>query len=576
MTLIDMTLDRQQAVATRRIMMVAWAMVLINIGIGFSVGSLPVVAALLALGFAVLGQASMRLAPGIARIAAGQALIGQAIAMTAAFSGHPWQLDSHMAFFALMAALVALVDVRVLLFGAATIVLHHLVLSVVLPALIYPSAELIPNVARTLFHGAIVAVETVFLIATVRVRLAMDRAQTARAEDLARASAEARAAQEEAEASKRKALEDKRAAEAAMEQATSAQAQAEQEHARAAEAEMARREAERREAENRAATEAAQNEVMATLRDRLQRLADGNLSATISTAFSDAYEDLREDFNSAVVKLRAALGQAVDASGDIQREAGDISSAADDLARRTEHQAATLEETAAAVEQLTASVRSAASVAGEAADAVGAATETARHGGDVVGRAITAMGEIESSSEKIARITSVIDDIAFQTNLLAVNAGVEAARAGDAGRGFAVVASEVRGLAQRSSDAAREISELINASGGHVREGVSLVNESGAALTEIMGSVEEISGFVAQIATSAKEQADVFSEINGSVSQLDRVTQQNAAMFEQTTAASHSLTVLATDLRAVMDRFVIDSEAGAAPGFASRRNTAAA
>jgi methyl-accepting chemotaxis protein len=178
----------------------------------------------------------------------------------------------------------------------------------------------------------------------------------------------------------------------------------------------------------------------------------------------------------------------------------------------------------------------------------------------VVREAVDAMGEIQTSSGQISRIISVIDDIAFQTNLLALNAGVEAARAGEAGRGFAVVASEVRALAQRSSDAAREINDLISESGKHVSRGVDLVGQSGEALNQIVDSVSNISVHVSEIAISANEQSSGLAEINKSVNQLDQVTQQNAAMFEETTAASHALTKEAETLSNTMSRFKAGEE----------------
>ncbi|WP_432448866.1 methyl-accepting chemotaxis protein [Aliiroseovarius marinus] len=305
----------------------------------------------------------------------------------------------------------------------------------------------------------------------------------------------------------------------------------------------------------RAEMEAAQAAVVDALRVGLGQLSDGDLTIRIDTAFDAKYEQLRADFNTASDKLRAAMCGVVENADLIQGEASEISNAADDLSRRTEHQAATLEETAAALDELTSSVRSAADGAAHAREVVETARENAEASGAVVREAVGAMGEIESSSQQISKITGVIDDIAFQTNLLALNAGVEAARAGEAGRGFAVVASEVRALAQRSSDAAREINGLISASGGHVKRGVELVDQAGSALSGIVDSVNEISRNVGEIATSAQEQSSGLAEINSAVNQLDQVTQQNAAMFEETTAASHALTREADTLMTTMRNF---------------------
>jgi methyl-accepting chemotaxis protein len=315
-----------------------------------------------------------------------------------------------------------------------------------------------------------------------------------------------------------------------------------------------------------------QDGVVDALRKGLEALAEGDLTTRIDEAFTEDYEQLRNDFNIAADKLLEAMRGVIENADLITGEASEISSAADDLSARTEKQAATLEETASALDELTSSVRSAADGASHANEIVGKARENAEASGEVVREAVGAMGEIESSSTQISKITGVIDDIAFQTNLLALNAGVEAARAGEAGRGFAVVASEVRALAQRSSDAAREINELISASGGQVKRGVSLVGQAGEALKGIVESVSEISRHVSEIAVSSREQSSGLAEINAAVNQLDQVTQQNAAMFEETTAASHALTREAETLARTMGRFRTGEAQAAAPvDFASRR-----
>ncbi len=307
--------------------------------------------------------------------------------------------------------------------------------------------------------------------------------------------------------------------------------------------------------ERNAAMMAGQQAVVEALRVGLTKLSDGDLCARIDAVFSSDYEQLRADFNAAVNNLAQAMQVVIDNATAIDSEAQEISNAAEDLSRRTEKQAATLEQTAAALDQLTSSVTSATEGATEAERVVREARVSAEASGEIVQQAVAAMGEIEESSQKISRIISVIDDIAFQTNLLALNAGVEAARAGEAGRGFAVVASEVRALAQRSSEAAREIDALISASSGHVRRGVDLVGETGRALTGILGSVIDVAARVSQVAASSREQASGLAEINVAVNQLDQVTQQNAAMFEQTTAASHALNRGAQSLTATTSMF---------------------
>lgn len=311
----------------------------------------------------------------------------------------------------------------------------------------------------------------------------------------------------------------------------------------------------------RAATEMAQKRVVDALEAGLTDLANGNLTTNIPQEFPAEYEKLRRDFNQAVAALGDAMGTVVENAGSIRLESIEITGAADDLAIRTEKQAATLEETAAALEQLTSSVLSATESADQVSVMAMDAQKNAEIGGEVSLQANAAMDEIRKSSQEISKITNVIDEIAFQTNLLALNAGVEAARAGDAGRGFAVVATEVRSLAQRSSDAASEINALITASGRQVKTGVELVNQTGSALGEIVNSVASISTRVTEIAVSSREQSVALGEINTAVNDLDQVTQQNAAMFEQTTAASHSLNSEADALVRAAERFQITKAA---------------
>lgn len=324
---------------------------------------------------------------------------------------------------------------------------------------------------------------------------------------------------------------------------------------------VSKADAEMREATaDRALIAKEQQEVVAALGVALTKLSEGDLSSEITASFPPEYDKLRSDFNAAVGALRQAVGAVIRNADSIRSETSEITTAADDLSRRTEKQAATLEETAAALDELTASVRSAAEGANDARKKSEDAQRNAEQGGEVARQAVAAMDGIKSSSQEISKITSVIDDIAFQTNLLALNAGVEAARAGEAGRGFAVVATEVRALAQRSSDAAREINTLITASSEQVKDGVDLVDRTGIALSSIVTSVSEISKSVSDIASSAREQANGLAEINSAVNELDHVTQQNAAMFEETTAASHALTAEADALVSAVAQFRMKSD----------------
>ena len=315
-------------------------------------------------------------------------------------------------------------------------------------------------------------------------------------------------------------------------------------------------EEERRLNEARKAEEERTREaVVASLGRGLEQLSHGDLAARLTTAFPEQYEALRANFNLAVEQLGETMGSVIATARGMKTGSGEISQAADDLSRRTEQQAASLEQTAAALDEVTATVRRSAEGAGKARQVADAAQGEAQRSGEVVTQATAAMSAIEQSSAKIANIVGLIEEIAFQTNLLALNAGVEAARAGDAGKGFAVVASEVRALAQRTAEAAKEIKGLISASSRQVGDGVQLVTQTGEALESIRSTVAEMHGLVSEIAASAREQAVALNEVNTAINQMDQVTQQNAAMVEETTAASHSLAREAETLTGMISRF---------------------
>lgn len=362
-------------------------------------------------------------------------------------------------------------------------------------------------------------------------RLALIEQKELQAKEAERVEEEAKrdleiAAERQASEAKQREIEQK-----ALDEKRRLEAEAQAEKARLAEQEMAVREA--------AANE--QEKVVVALGDALKKLSVGDLTAEIQAEFPPTYEQIKADFNTAVKSLQETVGTVINKSKAISHEVTDISSAAEDLSVRTERQASTLGETAAALEELAVSVQSAADAAGEVSKGATEAKSTADRGGDIAEKAVDAMESIKASSDQIQSIIKVIEDIAFQTNLLALNAGVEAARAGESGRGFAVVATEVRALAQRSSEAALEINQLISESGERVEQGFGLVGETRTALGEILESVSEISEQVTGIAKSASEQAQAIKGINNSVNELDSVTQQNAAMFEETTAATQAL-----------------------------------
>nr|WP_172691255.1 PAS domain-containing methyl-accepting chemotaxis protein [Rhizobium rhizogenes]ASK44813.1 chemotaxis protein [Rhizobium rhizogenes] len=301
----------------------------------------------------------------------------------------------------------------------------------------------------------------------------------------------------------------------------------------------------------------------------LNSLADGDLAQQIEKPFIPSLERLRTDFNAASDKLKRAMATVADNARAISAGSSEIRTAADELAKRTEQQAASVEETAAALEEITTTVKDSSRRAEEAGQLVARTREHAEHSGQVVRDAIGAMDQIETSSREISNIIGVIDEIAFQTNLLALNAGVEAARAGEAGKGFAVVAQEVRELAQRSAKAAKEIKALITASGSQVQSGVSLVTKAGSALQEIATQVHDINTNVVAIVEAAREQSNALGEINKAVNSVDQGTQQNAAMVEEQTAASHSLAREAAALFELLEHFRFD-DTGRTQAFAGQ------
>ena len=311
--------------------------------------------------------------------------------------------------------------------------------------------------------------------------------------------------------------------------------------------------------------------------DAANAMAGGDLSQPLDCAHRDEFGELLRAIGQMQGSLHRVVGQVRRSTDSIGTASAEIATGNQNLSSRTEQAASNLQRAASSMEQLTGTVRQSADSARHANQLAASAAEAAARGGAVVSQVVATMNDINTASKKIADIIGVIDGIAFQTNILALNAAVEAARAGEQGRGFAVVASEVRSLARRSAEAAREIKSLIGASVEKVEGGSRLVADAGRTMTEIVSSVQRVSDIIGEISAATAEQSQGIGEVNGSVSQLDRMTQQNAALVEESAAAGESLREQAANLSKVVATFRLDDpQVPAVPGRITARPAATA
>ena len=466
---------------------------------------------------ALLALLSRRVKARLACFVLVTALMGQAMILTAAFAGHPWQIDTHMTFFALLAIVATMDRVPLLLWACAITAVHHLSLIFVMPAFVYPSADLVQNIERTAIHAALVVVEGAVLTLSIlrRTRNLAEIEHTA--------------------------------------------ARLETERAMAADATSEAQDARKR-----------ADEVIAQMRIALSRLAGRDMTCVIQGPFPAQYEVLRTEFNMTIDTLREAFLGANTLASEFSETSLTLSSAMQGMSERTGVQATSLREVTETAAQLVTALGDTANLARNAAGSAGEARDSAVRGGAVTGEAISAMRLIEDSSRQISQIVDLIDDVSFQTNLLALNAGVEAARAGASGKGFAVVAAEVRQLAKSTSEAANGIKKLISDSSEQVQVGADLVDVVGQRLEEIKEQISRASDQTETISAKNVEQATALGQLHGMVRDADGESQWSAQEGERLAAMARRMTVGSKTLACDMAAFTLTgNDLESAPAKAS-------
>ena len=511
------SLESQRRIGDRVVVPIVAAMVGIVALADAGLGGAPtahlvpsVICALVAVACLALPQR----AKPLGRTVIGVMLMAQVSLLVAAAGNHPWQIDMHMTYFAALALLVIYCDAFVIAAAAATVALHHLSLSYLLPTAVFPGSS---SLGRVAVHAVILVAEASVLMGVIA---SFNRMMSV--------------------------------AQRALGEARQAAADTETAHAELAEARQAAQDGERAVA---LAEGHARQSVIDAFSAAAERLARGDLSHGIEERFVADYEPLRATFNSALARLAEVMAVIESRGADLRGGADLMAEAMRELSTRNENQHGMLEEAAVALSQITGAVQQSAVGASDTALVAGRTRGEVTASGEAMAQAVAAMGEIEKSSRQIGQIIGVIDEIAFQTNLLALNAGVEAARAGDAGRGFAVVASEVRALAQRSADAAKEIKALIGAATSQVEFGSTLITRTDGMLQRVIGQVAEIDTLVSSIAQSAQQQAVGLGQISTSVNAMGEIVDQSVVMVESAVLSTRALNDEAGQLKAMLDQF---------------------